>query len=942
MSDNSSVSPRPVPPPLRLLLLASSILLLLLALALRAGDLDRWGLWYDEAYGWWVASQVPLEEMFRLSAREVIPPLYYLLLRAWIPLAGATEFALRWPSVLLGVLTVAGAGRLTGRLTERRAGASAAMALFALGTPFLWASREARMYGPALAWTLLADVALLEVFAASTARGRRFWAWLWAGTTLAALYTLALAGFWLLGQGLVALLFALRFRSAGRLGLRSLFLPALVVVVLYLPWAWIAVQMGPTAQTYWHGFMPPPHLLRIAAQGLTVMEHLPPEFLKGAAGLVLLSAFWALALSRPRLTAGLYPLLYLLPLGLIALVFRQIPKWSPRHATLFAPAPFLALAVAWGSIGNLRPRGLRIPAILLVSGATLLSGLFLWEADRNLLTHPAYAREDWRGAARYVREHRAPGDVVIISTGSVFPAWLYYAGDEGLLPMPDDPLLNVTHVLTYTGVVRPLTAALSSCAPAPCDRRPAPCSLRPAPCSVWLVAWLDGVTDPTRLVETLLEDVAREEPVPPFRGLKVRRFLLDRPPDFPPEPPTTARPNAELLPGIRLWGYALPEGPHPADRPLELRVWWTADAPERHSGMLYMASFRLKDALGSEWGQDDRIVTDGDYRPERWPPGIPIFGRFFLSLPPGIPPGVYTPTLRLYTRETAGTMELRPVEIARPSTLPQMPPEFTPLRSAGTDVPLNFLGVHLFADQAAPCRSIVGELFWEVIRPVPEDYRVALVVGNHREEAPLAPRGSLSLLAVGDRIRSYFQIPFPCRALDTQADLEVRLLRADGSETGGVWYGPPVTVRTERVFAEPTVPYEPVGADFGPGFATLLGYRVDPSEVRAGEPFTVTLIWRAGPTDDIPRSVFVHIAPPDAPSPLVAQHDGWPALSARPTHTWVWGEIITDPHPLPGLPAGKYQIRVGLYDPQGERMPVTTNLEEPPDRALSFPLEILE
>ena len=715
--------------------------------------------------------------------------------------------------------------------------------------------------------------------------------------------------------------------------MRALLLPALAVGLLYLPWAWIAARMAPLNMTYWHGYMPPPYLLRLSLGGLTIMEHLPDEMAEGVSALMLLAVLLSLAASRPRLTAGLYPFLYAAPLGLIATVYREIPKWGARHASLFAPASFLALAVSWGSVGNIRPRGLRALSAIALTLATLVVGTFLWQADRNLLTNPAYAREDWRAAARYVQENRAPGDIFIISTGSVFPTWLYYAGGEGMLPMPNDPLLDVTHVLTYTEVARQLNAALSSCGTGEACL---------APTGVWLVAWLDGVTDPTRLVETLLEDVAREEPVPDFRKLRVRHFLLDRPPDFPPEPPTTDRPDVELLPGIRLWGYTLPEGPHPADQPLPLRAWWVTDDPNRHAGLLYMASFRLRDALGTEWGQDDRIVTDGDYRPERWTPGIPVWGRFFLHLPAGIPPGVYTPTLTLFTKEAAGSIALRPVTITRPASPPEMPGEFTPARAAGGSAPLILMGVHLFRAEGSPCRSINGELFWEVREPLREEYRVAVSAGEHREENPLAPVPSQSLLRPGDRIRSYFQLTFPCRALDLQADLEVRLLRADGTETGGVWYGPPVTVRTERVFVEPTGPYEPVGADFGPGFATLVGYRLDPPEVRAGEPFTVTLIWRAGLTDDVPRSVFVHIAPPDAPAPLAAQHDGWPAGGARPTHTWVWGEIITDPHPLPGLPAGRYQIRVGLYGPDGERMPVTLGPESPPDRALSFPLEVLK
>ena len=908
-----------------------SLLLLLLALALRAWDLDRWSLWYDEAYCWWVASQVPLREMLTLSAREVIPPLYYLILRAWIPLAGTTEFALRWLSALFGVFAVACAGRLVWRLTGRRAGALAAMLLFAVAPPFLWASREVRMYGPALTWTLLASVALLEVFAASSAGRRRLWTWLWAGATLAGLYTQSLVGFWLVGQVLIGLVLAKEAAPRGRRLLReevrSLVFPALTVVILYLPWVWTAMKMAPLNRTYWPGRLSSVGLLRRSLGGLTVMEHLPSETVQGVAALMLATGLLALALSRPRPLAGLYPLLYSAPLLLIALIYRGIPKWGARHASLFAPASFLTLAVAWGSFQRVRLRRLKVVSFLVLVAVTALYGRFLWEADRNLLTNPAYAREDWRGVAGYVQVHRTPDDVVLISTGSVYPSWLYYAGNEGMLPLPDEPLLDVTHVLTYPEVARQLNAALVSC----------------SPCDVWLVAWLDHVTDPTGLVETLLEHVGREQPVPDFRGLKVRRFRLEEPPSFPADPPVDERPNVELLPGVRLWGYTLPDVPHPADRPLELQVWWVTDAPERVGARTHRASFRLRDALGVEWGQDDRTLAAGGYRLDRWPAGVPVLERFSLELPAGIPPGPYTPTLILYASGSARAVALRPVTVTRPAAPPEMPEEFVPVRPKGEgSAPLTLLGVHLFQDRVAICGRIVGELFWEVRESLSDPYRVAVAVGGYRAENPLAPPDALALLCPGDRLRSYFQLPFPCRALDLQADLEVRLLRADGTETGGVWNGPPVAVQTERVFVEPTIPYEPVGAEFGPGFATLLGYRLDPPEVRAGEPFTVTLIWRAGTTDEIPRSVFVHIAPPDAPSPLAAQHDGWPILGMRPTHTWAQGEVIIDPHPLPGLPPGTYRVRVGLYNPNdGERLPVTVGAESPEDRALSFSLEVV-
>jgi len=89
---------------------------------------------------------------------------------------------------------------------------------------------------------------------------------------------------------------------------------------------------------------------------------------------------------------------------------------------------------------------------------------------------------------------------------------------------------------------------------------------------------------------------------------------------------------------------------------------------------------------------------------------------------------------------------------------------------------------------------------------------------------------------------------------------------------------------------------------------------------RSGGDKFAALRWRAGETGDTPYSVFVHVTPPDAPASLVAQHDGWPAMGAKPTHTWVRGEIVADVHPLPGLPAGTYVLRIGFYD-AGGRLP---------------------
>jgi hypothetical protein len=122
----------------------------------------------------------------------------------------------------------------------------------------------------------------------------------------------------------------------------------------------------------------------------------------------------------------------------------------------------------------------------------------------------------------------------------------------------------------------------------------------------------------------------------------------------------------------------------------------------------------------------------------------------------------------------------------------------------------------------------------------------------------------------------------------------------------------------------PPNPAQPLQVEFDGGL-WLWGH--DASLLRAGEQdsLTVTLYWQqlGQAADDL--TVFVHLT--DASGQVVAQHDGQPAAGANPTSTWVNGEWLADRHMLllpPGLPAGEYTLRAGLYDPAtGARLPLT-------------------
>jgi hypothetical protein len=99
----------------------------------------------------------------------------------------------------------------------------------------------------------------------------------------------------------------------------------------------------------------------------------------------------------------------------------------------------------------------------------------------------------------------------------------------------------------------------------------------------------------------------------------------------------------------------------------------------------------------------------------------------------------------------------------------------------------------------------------------------------------------------------------------------------------------------------------------------------------AGAPTPIPVTWRGGElmNDGGERShadlnAFVHIR--DAKGNTVAQHDAQPRNGAYPTSVWSRDEVIPDNHTLDlpaELPAGVYDIVVGLYDPpSGARVPV--------------------
>ena len=94
------------------------LVLTLLALGLRLIRITYQPLWWDEGWSLYFAT-TSISNMLELTAVDIHPPLYYLLLHFWIRLFGPGIVSARLVSVLIGTATVPFLTHRTGSAAHR-------------------------------------------------------------------------------------------------------------------------------------------------------------------------------------------------------------------------------------------------------------------------------------------------------------------------------------------------------------------------------------------------------------------------------------------------------------------------------------------------------------------------------------------------------------------------------------------------------------------------------------------------------------------------------------------------------------------------------------------------------------------------------------------------------------------------------------------------------
>ncbi len=123
------------------------MLVLLLAAGLRIVNAGHFGVWTDEGWSTWAASDHNFGVIIdTVLAKDRHPPLFELMLSGWWTIAGDSRIALRFLAIAGGLITVAALYRLVTDIFGRRAAIYAALLLSILPSAVYY-SQEIRDYG---------------------------------------------------------------------------------------------------------------------------------------------------------------------------------------------------------------------------------------------------------------------------------------------------------------------------------------------------------------------------------------------------------------------------------------------------------------------------------------------------------------------------------------------------------------------------------------------------------------------------------------------------------------------------------------------------------------------------------------------------------------------------------------------------------------------------
>jgi hypothetical protein len=899
-----------------------------------------WGLWlwqldasdltFDESATYFVAHR-PVGEIipYLQGAVREHPPLYYLLVNGWMAVAGATEFSLRFLSVMIGMVAVALAGWV-GRVSRTAAGAARGLPpalLLAIAPGMVFYARDARMYALAVVWAVLSSGLFLRDWLPENAWPR--WP---AVLALVSVHLLALfTHYYLLLLILVQPLVLLLTRRWRPLAIWAIVhgLPALAG----LAWLQLAPGLRMTAAgivqgtmlTIPSGFQVFRLLGKILFSPVVQVPFTLLYRLLALAGVGLLLLLW-----RRRALAAWAALAFLVPL---ALAF-QVPQTPVARYLIFLLLPLsLALGELGAIPGTLRRRWL---GRSLATGLTL--GLAVLLAAGGLSQALAHDRSHYGDTLVTIKSHFRQDDAFIFYGPWQELLFNYY--DPGGLPPPvrlppyappqldpDYAILTLQYLLAHY------------------DR-------------LWIVPAAVGDVDPDHFAAGWLNTHAHGV----WRSGDFTLYVPPLPPDAP-----WREVDATFGDVLQLERVAWEPAPIRAGDPVRVTLTWR---PLQRLNEDPRVALELVDGSGHVWDRNTAVPGMWAEPPSTWTPGQPVTDYAGLMVPLGAPPGEYTVRLLALGTETdLLTIDVVDTGGAPSSDLPSR--VYLPYIVAGEGTTPAPEGTPFCAPSGAPCVSLIDHepggdrfrqgyplplaLHWRSpLRPLPElSLRVAVVDRPGlplssgpvivSQTLPLAPTYPTTEWSPNRLVSVPLALALPPEAPTGRAQVTLAVLGPDGT----LWRTPQgrpaldlFRIRIEGRDVLRRLPWDlnRTRVSFGDA-VELRGYQVN-GEAQPGGELHLTYAWHARVQPPEIYAVFNHLVAADGTQ--VAQADGWPQEGRQLSTQWQPGDYIEDHYTIEipaDAPPGPYTLYTGLYEAlTGDRLPAFRDGQRLPQDRVPIPL----
>ncbi|MCB9421596.1 MAG: glycosyltransferase family 39 protein [Ardenticatenaceae bacterium] len=897
--------------------------------------LTAWGIWlwnlnlselsFDESATYFVANRPPLEILhYLLGAAHEHPPVYYLLIRGWMALAGTGEFALRYFSLLMGTVALALIGWLA-RLVARSAQSGLLLglvtAVLLTFTPaMVFYVRNARMYSLVIVWSILSAGLLWRDWVSTDKRP--CWTAVLAlmlvnGLSLFTHYYLIL----LVAAQPLILLAVRRWRPLSVwMAMHSI--PALAGGVWLLLATGLQNTLANVLAEFSHLSLPSTNHVVLFLSALAASPLTRTPLWKMWVLLVLLVGGVTLAW-RIQAHRGIWLLLSLVTPFVLTYV---LPR-EPQARYLIYLLPLAALTIAHtitlpAMFAKRRGRGIGLSLALLLPAVWMLSDIGLGLVLNNNGSH-------YGQALRTVQANARPGDQALFyGPWQLIPFQYYNPGQLPpitVLPKRVPPVLDAAQA-------EPVLANLMAQAG-----------------RLWVVPMAVDAADPDYFVWQWL----REHAHPVWWLDELQLFVPALPIDAPIEQLDMAFADDLVLEQV-----VHDPLPVAAGDALRLTLIWQGLRPFPDG---IEAALTLVDESSRQWQSADFRLDVGEEQ------GL-IKVYWGMIIPQGAPPGTYRVQLRLVDRttnvslrtsdeETVTLLSIAVTEPALPAVLSNIAGATNiDICASGGGTCVKLVGIEPGGVDFQPGYPLPLTLHWQGQPPDLPDLKLRLQIVSDpwlpgvshtpilTQTTTLTPNYTSSNWPPGRLVTMPYILDLPPDINPGRAQVALSVIdgngrfwaTTDGQETVNLF---PVVIEERPTLRRLPAGLERLSVNFGDEVG-LRGYRVNGS-VCPGEQIQVDYAWYAAKRPSAIYAAFNHLVTTDEVA--VAQVDGWPQGGRLLTTQWQPGEYIEDSFVL-DIPAdvvpGPYTLYVGLYNAAtGDRLPAVQNNERlPSDRV---PLTVL-